>query len=292
MVGKAKGSTEVNQRSAAIIIGLVLLTLVGFILVSNLLGAKGVTSNKGGSPVPSPKPTSRPAQPAISPLPSPKLSQAEGQMHTDLVRAQELLGNILAAIEASDWTAAQQAFAEFASKRLRLPAPQLRYPDISPVLQDFFDLYEVQLERAIAEQNAQQAAIALNQLYGIVGEQRARVGTRGVPIEFQRLRFLVREVGLWSQAGDDRMLRVRTLALREAWTKDVRPIITARRNGSQAIRNFDQLVQRLSSIEQTQEFAALVPEFNKELDLMDNLFQRPPRSPGASGSPGKSSDEE
>src|SRR5262249_25516020 len=135
---------------------------------------------------------------SISPLPpiSYKPSQAEGQMHTDLVRAQALLDEMVGAVAANNWAQAQSLYAEFGRKTERLPAPQLHHPDISPVLQDFFGLYSVKLERAIAEQNAQDAGFALNQLYGIIGEQRARLGTRGVPLEFQRLRFLVREVKL------------------------------------------------------------------------------------------------
>src|SRR5205085_2078162 len=105
---------------------------------------------------------------------------------------------ISAAITANDWANAQQALTRFQSKTQRLPAPQLHHPDISPILQDFFALYAVQLENALAQQNASQANFAINLLDGIVGEQRARLGTR-VPLEFQRLRFLVREVGLWGE---------------------------------------------------------------------------------------------
>jgi hypothetical protein len=283
----------VNKRSATIIILLALLTLVGFILVSHLMGAK--PSESASSPATATQ-TAAAHKPNASLSPFPPVgynpSQAAGQMSADLARAQELLSQITAAVATNDWAQAQELFDEFERRTQRLPAPQLHHPDISPVLQDFFDLYDVQLERAIAEQNARQAGFAINQLYGIVGEQRARFGARGVPLEFQRLRFLVREVGLWSEAGDEQMLRVRAIALRDAWRQDVRPIIIARRGGIQPAKNFDQLVQRLSAAEQMPELTALIPEFNKELDQMDGLFHRLPRPPSAAGGPGRPADEE
>src|SRR5437868_1118130 len=170
------------------VIMLALLTLSGFILVSNLMGAKR-PENPSSPAAQVNKPPDKLHPISIAPLPPAnyKPSQDEGQMHDDLKQAQELLGTISAAITANDWANAQQALTQFQSKTQRLPAPQLHHPDISPILQDFFALYAVQLENALAQQNASQANFAINLLDGIVGEQRARLGTR-VPLEFQRLR--------------------------------------------------------------------------------------------------------
>lgn len=280
-----------TRKATAMVIMLALLTLSGFILVSNLMGARRPENNQSRSAAQAKSPDKQHPL-SIAPLPPAnyKPSQDEGQMHTDLMRAQELLGAISAAMAVNDWANAQQALTEFQGKTQRLPAPQLHHPDISPILQDFFALYAVQLENALAQQNAPQASFAINQLYGIVGEQRARLGTRGVPLEFQRLRFLVREVGLWGEAGDEKMLRLRAAALRDAWWRDVRPIIAARRTGVESAKKFDQLVQQLSAAGQIHEITALLPEFNKGLEQMDTLFQRP--RPASGNHTGKTADDE
>ena len=274
-----------TRKATVIVIILALLTLSGFILVSNLMGAKRPDNKVSPTTSIQPKVPNdkRPLPVGSVPPVMRKATQDEGQMHADLVRAQELLSTMSAAVAAKDWGKVQGAFTEFESKTQHLPAPQLHYPDISPILQDFFALYQVQLEHAINEQNVASAQLAVNQLYGIVGEQRVRLGTRGVPLEFQRLRFLAREVGWWSEAGDEKMLRVRTVALRDAWLKDVRPMIAARRNGLELAKNFDQLVQRLTTAEQMPQVTALLPDFNKELDQMDLLFQRPRSTVGPRG---------
>ncbi len=273
------------------VIMLALLTLSGFILVSNLMGAKRPENNPSRS-ADQPKVPNQQRPVSIPTLPPTnyKPSQDEGQMHSDLKTAEDLLGTISAAMASNDWGKAQQAFTEFQSKTQRLPAPQLHHPDISPILQDFFTLYAVQLETALTQQNAPQASFAINQLYGIVGEQRARMGTRGIPLEFQRLRFLVREVGLWGEAGDEKMLRLRAVALRDAWWHDVRPIIAARRNGVEPAKHFDQLVQQLSAAGQIHEITALLPEFNKGLEQMDTIFQRP--RPASGNHTGKTADDD
>src|ERR1051326_8538678 len=172
------------------VIMLALLTLSGFILVSNLMGARRPENNSSRTAAP---PTAPKIQGPVSiptlPPTNHRTNQDEGQMHADLKRAQELLTTISTAMTANNRAGAQQAFTEFQSKTQRLPAPQLHHPDISPILQDFFTLYAVQLENAFAQQNASQASFAINYLSGIIGDQRARLGVRGVPLAFERLRF-------------------------------------------------------------------------------------------------------
>jgi hypothetical protein len=212
------------------------------------------------------------------------------QLRADFSRAQVLLDQLNQSISAGDWTSSKQYFDEFEQRTERLPVPQLNHPDISPVMQDFFLLYKVQLARAIAEQNTHNAQFAANQLFGVVSEQRARLGTRGVPIEFQRLAFLIRELEIWNRAGDTEMLRLRANALRENW-KEVRPVIVARRNGIEQAKVFDALVERLSALSDfpaassamdgSQELTSLVSDFNKEFEVINQLFQRPPHSPGS-----------
>jgi hypothetical protein len=275
----------VTKKSTATIVGLAAMILIGFMMVSRLFS---FGPNGGGKRNPaSPRPTITPRPLAsISPAPhTTRGSQTAGQMRADLSHAQTLLDQIKTAILAGDWAAAQTNYTEFEHKTQHMPVPQLNYPDISPVLQDFFDLYKVQLARAIGEQNALGARVAANQLFGIVGEQRARLGTRDVPLELQRLHFLIREIEIWSQSYDEELLRIRINALRGAW-KEVRSVIVARRNGAEQVKHFDELVEKLSSVG-SQEIVSLVPEFDKELERMNGLFQRSPRPAGAASGQGK-----
>lgn len=279
-----------TKKATAIVFVISLLTLGGFAIVSNLASTQRL-------PLPQttaqPKPTVTTTPQAItSPQPpASKTSQAEGQWRSDLGQAQTLLDQIAASISTGDWATAQTHYADFSNKAKQLPAPQLNHPDISPVMQDFFSLYKLQLGRALNEQNTQQARVTLNQLFGIIGEQRARFSVRGLPLEFQRLRFLLREIEIWSDAGDDEMLVMRKTALGEAW-KDVRPVIAARRSGTELANHFDDLVAKLSAAGQPTEMAALVPELNKEMERMRNMFQGPPRQTSSSSVPAKTGEDD
>jgi len=279
-----------TKKATAIVFVISLLTLGGFAIVSNLASTQRLPLPQKAAP-PQPTVTTTP-QAVTSPLPPVnKTSQVEGQWRSDLAQAQTLLDQISTSVIAGDWATAQTHFADFNTKAKQLPAPQLNHPDISPVMQDFFVLYKVQLGRALNEQNAQQARIALNQLFGIVGEQRARFSVRALPLEFQRLRFLLREIDIWSAAGDGEMLMMRKTALGEAW-KDIRPVIAARRSGAEMASHFDELVAKLSAAGQPAEITALLPELSKEMERMNNLFQRSLRSSGSPSAPSRAGEDD
>jgi hypothetical protein len=280
-----------TKKSTAGAVGLAALILVGFVIVSNFFGARRHEMRAGNSVVPPPVATIKPQASVLPTTQTNRSNQVDGQLHSDLGLAQLLLEQINIAVSTGDWAGAQSKSAEFERRTQRMPAPQLNHPDISPVLQDFFAFYRVHLGRAIVEQNAMEARFAVNQLFGIVNEQRARFGIRGVPLEFQRLNYLIREVGIWSQSNDDNMLRVRINALRNAWN-DVRPVIIARRHSAEQVKQFDQLVEKLSASSQSQEIAAMIPEFNKEFEGMSGLFHRAPPSTGATPGQGKLADDD
>ncbi|MEP7343321.1 MAG: hypothetical protein ABI977_36695 [Acidobacteriota bacterium] len=279
-----------TKKATAIVFVISLLTLGGFAIVSNLASTQRLPLQQITA---QPKPTvTITPQVITSPQPSvSKTSQAEGQWRADLGLAQNLLDQIAASISTGDWATAQTHYADFSNKAKQLPAPQLNHPDISPVMQDFFLLYKLQLGRALNEQNAQQARVALNQIFGIIGEQRARFSVRGLPLEFQRLRFLLREIEIWSDAGDEEMLRMRKTSLGEAW-KDVRPVIAARRSGTELANHFDDLVAKLSAAGQPTEMVALIPELNKEMEKMRNMFQGSPRQTGSPSAPAKTGEDD
>lgn len=278
-----------TKRATAIVFVISLLTLGGFVIVSNLASTpRYPLPPKNIQPLPSVTTT---PQTLTSPQPQVnKNTLVEGQWRNDLGQAQALLDQLAISISSGDWPAAQMHYADFSSKAKQLPSPQLNHPDISPVMQDFFALYKLQLGRSLNDQNIQQARIALNQLFGIIGEQRVRFGVRGIPLEFQRLRFLLREIEIWGAAGDEEILKMRKTALGEAW-KDVRPVIAARRSGTESANHFDELIAKLA-VSQTTELTTLLPELNKEMEKMNNMFQRVPRPTGSPSVPAKTGEDD
>jgi len=277
-----------TRKPTAVFIALAALTVAGFFIVSNVItGQKYNLKPQTTNPIP--KPTATP-KPLATVLP-PKGPVTEVQLRENLLQSQLLLDQLKADIATGAWDKANGHFAEFEQKSGTLPAPQLNHPDISLVMQDFFGLYKVQLGRALAQQDAQQARFATNQLFGIISEQRARFGTRGVPLEFQRLHFLIREVEIWNQAGDQEMAYLRVISLRDAW-KEVRPVIAARRNGSEHVKNFDALIEKLATFDQNQDLAALISDLGKGFEQMNTLFQRASRQPGANANSGKTTDDD
>ncbi|MCG3159784.1 MAG: hypothetical protein JMDDDDMK_00804 [Acidobacteria bacterium] len=281
-----------TRKSTAVFIALAALTLAGFFIVSNVITGR-MRADKAPPPNPATAPTATPKpQVKASPQSSTnKMNTTEAQLLADLAQAQALLDQLNAEVVAGAWDKANGHFAEFEQKTRLLPAPQLNHPDISPVMQDFFALYKLQLSRALSQQDAQQSRFAANQLFGIVSEQRARFGTRGVPLEFQRLYFLIREVEIWNHAGDQQMAQIRANSLRDAW-KDVRPVIIAKRNGLDQAKSFDLLIEKLSAFDQIQDMPALISNLGKGFEQMNMLFQRATRQPDPNGNGGKSTEDD
>jgi hypothetical protein len=174
-----------TQRTTITIIALATLTLAGFVIVSSLVGSRPASPAPINGAAAKITPTIRPQATLPPQTTGPKTTQTDAQVYAGLGRAQLILDQLNDAVRASDWQSAQSRYSEFEQSTQHLPTPQLTHPDFSLVMQDFFALYKVQLVRALAEQNSHQSRFAANQLFGIISEQRARFGSRGVPIEFQ-----------------------------------------------------------------------------------------------------------
>lgn len=276
-----------THKSSIIAVVLVALTLTSFALVSSY-----ISKRPNRAAVPSTAPTQRPslASASASPAATNRPVISDKQMYQDLSQAQTLLDQLRNAVLAGAWNEAQKHFAEFVQKTRQLPAPQLNQPDISPALQDFFTLYRVELGQALQEQHTINARFALNQLQAIVSEQRARLGTRGLPLEFNRLTFLAREIELWAQLDNEELLQERVKALRETWA-ELRPLIAARRNGREIASQFDQLIEQFSA-SATPDLTALGTACLKELEQMEALFHHtPPKQANPTVSPGKPADD-
>lgn len=279
-----------TKQTTVVVIFLAALTFAGFVIVSNLVSPPNPKPVLPKSATALPSPTSTPPVASVPPAQG-KSTPSDGVWRAELGEAQNLLERLHKEVTDNDWQNAQTHFAEFERKTQQLPAPQLNHPDISPVLQDFLALYRVQLSRALNERDSAKGRFAVNQLYGIVSEQRARFGTRGLPLEYQRIRFLLREVEMWNETGDDEMLRVRKAALQDAW-KDMRSVVLARRNGGEQVKNLDGLLEKLARARQASEITQLLPEFDKELDLVNNLFQRQARSGGTLNGSAKTTEDD
>ena len=267
---------------------LAVLTLSGFALVASYV-SKPELPNQPQRP--SPSPLIKPGPSPLSTATPSRQMNAEKQMYSDLGQALVLLDQLRNTAIAGDWPGAQNLFNQFQLKTQQLPAPQLNHPDLSPVLQDFFTLYRVELARALNEQNLDNTRINLNQLFAIVSEQRTRLGTRGVPLELNRVHFLVREVELWAQLNNETLLHERLKALRETW-QELRPVIAARRNGRETANHFDSLIAQLNAATSAQELATLASQCNKELEQIDGLFNRTPHASSPSVSPSRPADED
>lgn len=279
---------NVTHKSSIIAVVLVGLTLGSFALVSSYISKRPTRTA-----APSAAPAARPAAAATTATPATtnRPAASDKQMYQDLSEAQMLLDQLRVAVLAGAWIEAQSRFDEFARKTQQLPAPQLNQPDISPVMQDFFTLYRVELAQALNEQHTVNARFALNQLQAIVSEQRARLGTRGLPLEFNRLIFLAREIELWAQLDNKELLRERVKALGETW-QELRPLLAARRNGRETANHFDQLVEQITA-GTAPDLAALSGACLKDLEQMEALFNHAPARPANPVvSPSKTADED
>lgn len=267
-----------TKQATTILIVLVLLTLGGLLLVSNLISEKksSETALSAAAGI---------AHSSPNPAPATRATSGGASLESDLHFAQAQLDGLSDAIKNSDWAQAQTLFDSFELKDRRLPAPQLKHPEISPLLQDFFDLYTVQLERAISEKQPKPAYLAINQLTGILSETQARFIKGATPVEVQRLRYLIREISFWHEVGDERMSRARIAALREAW-EEASALVRARRQGEAVAQQFEALLARAAAAENISQVAATLPAFDQSLDRIEALFQSNTRATGESGNPG------
>lgn len=124
----------------------------------------------------------------------------------DFRRALERLYALLDAADEGDWIRVRSCFQEFDHLMQALPSPGLKHPDVSVI--DFFDLYRVQLERALANEDVAGAVFACNQLGDILWDLRRQLGQAPLP-ELGRLWYLGRDIQYWSELGDEEMIRLR-----------------------------------------------------------------------------------
>lgn len=251
-----------TTRSTAILLILVLLTLAGFALVSRALVLR-LTETGNESRTLRPSPT------------APPISGKGTEMAVVLSEQESRLNRIVLAVNTASWSEAKKQFAEFQAQASVLADASAKSGEQALLLQDFSDFARVKLERALSEQNAREAMMALNQLSGILGQHRARTEKGSVLPEFQRLAFLAREVELWSANNDEALLRIRLAALDGSW-RNVREVLVTRRVAETALEKFDALLEKLQAARKPREVSVLVPELKKQLeDLVSSLRAEP-----------------
>jgi len=185
---------------------------------------------------------------------------------SDFRRALQELDAVLEAVDREDWGQARAHFAEFEQIIRTLPAPGLTHPEVSLALMDFFNLYRVQLERALSAQDPAGAIFACNQLGDIVWDLRVQLGRAPLP-ELGRLRYLGRDLRYWSEVGDEQMVRLRALGLEKTWN-DVRPVVSAG-TGRALVERFDDLLERLRAARAIEDYQAIAPELDDAIRQLE-----------------------
>src|SRR5262245_15170208 len=113
----------VTKKPTAVVIGLAVLTLVGFVIVSTLFGSRENENKALIQPFPRTTPTVSPRL-SVSPSPQPgKSDLTDGKVRSDFNTAQTLLDQINTAVTIGDWADAQAKFAEFDHRTPHMPAP-------------------------------------------------------------------------------------------------------------------------------------------------------------------------
>jgi hypothetical protein len=192
-----------------------------------------------------------------------------GAAALDLRRALEKLDLLLQAVDEEDWARARVHFQEFEQVIPVLPSPGLKYPDVSFALLDFFNLYRVQLERALSTEDAAGAIFACNQLGDILWDLRVQLGRAPLP-ELGRLRYLGRDLRYWSEVGDEQMIRVRVRGLERAWDA-LRPVISGGRK-RELVERFEELLEQLRTAHAVDQYREITPEVEDAIRQVEAYF--------------------
>lgn len=188
-----------------------------------------------------------------------------------LRNARRSLESISQAANAGDWESALEQFRAFQQLTQNMPAPELRHPDVSMVLLDFFTFYQVQLQRAIDRHELERVHFAGNQLHGIIEDLISHVNPT-TPRELARLRYLSRDIGYWASAGDEQMLQVRAVGLGRLWD-DLRPVVVDR-NGRKAAENFDSVLSQLEAAEAPADIQSLTPQLHDAVKQVEAVLAK------------------
>lgn len=179
------------------------------------------------------------------------------------------LDSLSDALNEGDWDGARQLYAIFRQSVPGLPSPELKHPDVSLALVDFFTFYEIELERALAAQQANRALFAANQLGGIIWDLKIHLTRTPLP-ELGRLHYLSRDLEYWARLGDEEMVRMRAQGLAKAWA-DLRPVLIDRK-GRDVVEELDSLLLRLKRAEDVQEDQDVAADISAVVRQVERIF--------------------
>ena len=188
-----------------------------------------------------------------------------------LKNAHAAANSILNSLEGDDYDGALQQLEPLQSAAKNLPSPQLNHPDINPDLGDLFQLYVVQLERSLNNEDKASARFEATWLYGISGDFLSRLQV-GEPPDLERFILLTREFSIWADSRDEEMLEIRATAIRNAWN-DLRRSIIQKRN-AQATAEFDGISQQLEQAGSIDDYINLVQPMHDATDHIEELFRQ------------------
>lgn len=245
-------ATVVGRRKRLLIVGAVVLAMASLAVVGRQWQAKRSLQNQHHR-----QPSSSTATPdAVGP-------------QLNFRAAINALDSIIEAVNDEDWEAAEESFDEFQQSVQKLPSPELKNPDVSFALIDFFNLYRVQLEQAIDEEEASRAIFACNQLGGIIWDFRVQLNRTMLP-ELGRLHYLSRDLQYWADNGDETMLKIRAHDLEKTWN-DLRPVVIDR-EGRDVAEQFDSLVNQLRSARSVDDYREVAPIIGTTFRQVELIF--------------------
>ncbi len=247
---------------------------IGLLILLFIAAGGGILACRKISSSNAVNPSSNPAAESISKKTS-DADFADDDEHVikNFDRALDELDEITSSCDREDWQVAGEHYEIFRQVTRKQPQPKLSHPDVSLALLDAFDLYNVQLEQAIADEDWTEATFASNQLTNILSDLITQLQTNNAMEarrELRRLIFLNREMQLWAKRGNEKMLKMRAKRLRSAWN-DLRPVIFDH-HGAEAAEQFDAVANRLEKIESIDDYQNISSDLSNAVSALTTVF--------------------
>ena|GEM_PF-1058017 len=193
----------------------------------------------------------------------------QAQQINQLVAISQTADDIIDDIDSDYWDGAREKIFLLKEAADNLPTPQLNHPNISLMLLDQFNLYTVQLERYIEEYKKQEAIFAATQLIGITRDLSSRFQPNR-PLELGRLSYLAREIRVWADMYDMRMLQIRAVTIHRTWN-DLRLMVVSLK-GEALAKEMDAVVVSLDKAQTVEEFYEIEPTLLQTVKKLERVF--------------------
>lgn len=188
------------------------------------------------------------------------------------------LDSISISCDQNDWVTARTHYQNFQKATFTKPQPKLSHPDISMALLDAYDLYNLQLSRAITNEDWSEASFSANQLTNIINDLIMQMQMNNgleAQRELRRMIFLNRDMYLFANRGNEDMFRLRINRLRHAWN-DLRPVVFDH-HGANVAQNLDNMMLELEKIESMEDYGKISKDLSIALTNVANIITEPPQ---------------